>query len=265
VRRVAPILGTLLLAVPVFAGSRPTTTVTVFAAASLSDVFTEIGKRVEREHPGWRVRFNFGGSNQLALQIENGAQADVFASADAPWMESLARRGRLEGRAQVFARNRMIAVIPRTNPARIAGLRDLAKPGVKLVLAGDVVPAGRYAREILRRLAELPDYGEDYSRRVLRNLVSEEENVRAVVTKVQLGEADAGFCYVTDALGPPARLLRTIPIPDDRNVLAEYPIAVVASSPRAEAARAFVERVLSPEGQRVLARYGFLGAGEPAK
>lgn len=244
--------------------ARPDATVTVFAAASLSDAFQEIGKQVEREHPGWRVRYNFAGSNQLALQIENGAQADVFASADAPWMSHLAERERLAGAAQTFARNHMIAVVSRTHPARIGGLRDFAKPGVKLVLAGEAVPAGNYAREVLRRLSERPEYGEDFARRVLRNLVSEEESVRAVVTKIQLGEADAGFCYVTDALGPPARFLRTFAIPESLDVIADYPIAVLKAASAPAAAAAFVERVVSAEGQRVLARYGFLG-GDPRK
>jgi molybdate transport system substrate-binding protein len=153
----------------------------------------------------------------------------------------------------------MVAIVPRTNPARIGSLRDLAARR-KLVLTGAAVPAGRRAREVLGRLAEKPEYGADFARRTLANLVSEEENVRAVVTKVQLGEADAGFCYVSDALGPAARYLRTFVIPEDANILAEYPIAVLQSAPSSEAAQAFIERVLSAEGQ-VLARHGFIAVG----
>jgi molybdate transport system substrate-binding protein len=204
------------------------------------------------------VRFNFAASNQLALQIENGAHADVFASADQPWMAFVARHDRLAGSAEVFARNRMIAIVPRTNPARIGGLHDFARRGVKLVLAGQAVPAGAYARDVLHNLARRPEYGEDFARRVLANLVSEEENVRAVVTKVQLGEADAGFCYVSDTVGPVARYLRTFPIPDSLNVLADDPIAALKSASDSDAAHAFVARVLSPEGQRILARAGFI-------
>ena len=241
--------------------AKPTTTVTVFAAASLSEAFREIGDLVEKEHPGWTVRFNFAGSNQLALQISNGAKADVFASADLPWMQFVENRDWVSGAARTFARNRMVTIVPRTNPARIRSLRDLEKRGVKLVLAGEAVPAGQYSREVLRGLAEKPEYGEDFAKRTLANLVSEEENVRAVVTKVQLGEADAGFCYVTDALGSAARYLKTFPIPDDVNVTAEYPIAVLKGAPSSDAARAFVDRVLSPEGQKILARYGFLTVG----
>jgi molybdate transport system substrate-binding protein len=250
------VVATLLA--PSIARAKASATVTVFAAASLSEAFEEIGKQLEREHQGWRVRFNFAGSNQLALQIESGARADVFASADSPWMTYLSERDRVDGDAQPFARNRLIAIVPRTNPARIASLRDFSKRGVKLVLAGEAVPAGKYARTVLRNLSALPQYGDDFARRTLANLVSEEENVRAVVTKVQLGEADAGFCYVSDALGPVARYLRTFEVPEAQNVLADYPIAVLEGAPSPWLAKAFVDRVLSAEGQRVLARHGFI-------
>jgi len=255
---IAFLVGVAMLQAATSAEAKPTRTITVFAAASLSDAFNEIGKQLEREHPDWKVRFNFGGSNQLALQIENGAMADVFASADQPWMVHLAERDRLAGAVRVFARNRLVGIVPATNPARISSLRDFSKRGVKLVLTGEAVPIGLYAREALRRLSQKPEYGQDFARRALANLVSEEENVRAVVTKVQLGEADAGFCYTTDALGSVARYLRTFPMPEDVDIIAEYPIAVLKSAPSAEAAQAFVDFVVSPEGQRILTRYGFL-------
>jgi molybdate transport system substrate-binding protein len=262
VRRWAGLVLVATLLAPSLATARSTSTLTVFAAASLSDAFGEIGRLLEREHEGLHVRFNFAGSNQLALQLENGARADVFASADPPWMTSLAERGRVAGTAQIFAHNRMVAIVPRTNPARISSLHDFAKRGVKLVLAGEAVPAGKYARAVLRNLSASPGYGESFGHRVLANLVSEEESVRAVVTKVQLGEADAGFCYVSDAMGSPARDLRTFPIADDANVTAEYPIAVLKDAQHAELGAAFVDEVLSPAGQRILARYGFLPASK---
>jgi len=260
VRRAAAALLTIvaLVAPGLAAAARPTGTVVVFAATSLTDAFQEIGKALERDHPGWRVRFNFAASNQLALQIENGAQADVFASADQPWMDFIAQHDRLTGNAEVFARNRMVAIVPRTNPARISSLHDFGKRGVKLVLAGEAVPAGKYARQVLRNLSRQPGYGQDFARRVLGNMVSEEENVRAVVTKVQLGEADAGFCYVSDTVGLVARDLRMFPIPDSLDVTADDPIAVLKAAPAPALARAFMERVLSPEGQRILARAGFI-------
>lgn len=250
--------GIAMLQAATSAAAKPARTITVFAAASLSEAFQEIGKQVEREHPGWKVRFNFAGSNQLALQIEHGAKADVFASADQPWMQYLAERDRLTGDALIFARNRLVAIVPRTNPARITSLRDFARRGVKLALTGEVVPVGRYTREVLRRLSEKPEYGEDFARRTLANLVSEEENVRAVVTKVQIGEVDAGFCYVSDAQGPVGRYLRTFDIPEDVNVLAEYPIALLKSASSTDGAEAFINAVLSAEGQKILVRHGFL-------
>jgi molybdate transport system substrate-binding protein len=241
------------------AGSADTgSTLTVFAAASLADAFGEIGKVVERERPGLRVRFNFAGSNQLALQIEQDAQADVFASADDQWMSHVRDHAMLAGDSQVFARNRLVAIVPRTNPARISALPDLAKPGVKLVLAAGAVPAGRYSREVLRNLSKLPGFGESFARRALANLVSEEDNVRAVVAKVQIGEADAGICYSSDATGSAARYVRVFEIPDSANVLASYPIAVLKNARRAEDAQVFVERVLSPDGQKILARHGLI-------
>src|SRR5262245_42559008 len=197
---ISSIVLALLVAVIVLPNrsAQPGPTLTVFAAASLTDAFGKIGRQLEQEHPGLKVRFNFGGSNQLALQPESGAQADVFASADLAWMDHVAQRGLLGGDPRPFANNRLVVIVPRTNPARIGGLQDLAKHGVKLILAAESVPAGKYSRTILKNLSRLPGYGSDYPRRVLANLVSEEENVRGVVSKVQLGEADAGICYRSD-------------------------------------------------------------------
>src|SRR5688572_14494308 len=164
----------------------PRATLTVFAAASLRDAFEEIARALERETPGLRVRLALAGSNQLALQLAQGARADVFASADSIWMGYANARGLLASAPRVFARNRLVAIVPRTNPARIQGLGDLARPGVKLVLAVEAVPAGRYAREALARVARSPDFPDDFAARALKNLVSEEENVRAVVARVQI-------------------------------------------------------------------------------
>src|SRR5207247_7756162 len=135
-------------------------------------------------------RLNLAGSQQLAAQIEQGARADLFASADARWMAYLATRDLLDGAPRVFARNRLVVIVPRTNPARIGRLQDLARRGVKLVLGAPAVPVGQYSREALRNLSRIDGFGADYARRVLANLVSEEENVKSVVGKVQLGEAD---------------------------------------------------------------------------
>lgn len=233
---------------------------TVFAAASLIAAFTELGDTLEHRQPGLKVAFNFAGSQQLALQIEQGAQADVFASADDQWMTSLRDSGMVAGEPHLFARNRLVAIVPSSNPARIDRLQDLARRGVKLVLAAEQVPAGRYARQALSRLSLADGFAADYRQRTLENVVSNEENVKAVVGKVQLGEADAGIVYVSDVTPEVARHVRRLEIPDASNVIATYPVAVLKRAPEPEAARAFVALLLSPIGQRVLTAHGFLAA-----
>ena len=227
-------------------------TLTVFAAASLTESFRELGRVFERQHAGTTVQFSFAGSQQLALQLEQGAPADVFASADQRWMDYAKDKGLVEGETPVFARNRLVVIVPRTNPARIGRLEDLVRRGTKVVLAAEQVPAGTYSREALKKLATAPDFPPDYDRRVLANVVSQEENVKSVVSKVQLGEADAGMAYRSDVTPAVARNVRELEIPEASNVIAAYPIAVVTSAPNAETARQFVALVRSAEGQRVL-------------
>lgn len=239
-------------------GSRAASTLTVFAAASLADAFTELGRMAEREHPGLAVKFNFAGSQQLAAQIEQGADADVFASADGRWMDYARQHDWLAGPPQEFARNRLVVIVPRTNPARIGRLEDLARGGIKFVIGADAVPVGHYSRQVLRNLADLPGFPRNYATRALANVVSEEENVKSVVAKIQLGEADAGFVYRSDAAGSVARYLRILEIPDSANVLASYPIAIMKRAANPTAARAFVDLLLSPAGQRVLASRAFV-------
>jgi len=235
-------------------------TLTVFAAASLGTAFAELGRTVERSRPGLSIRFNFAGSQQLAAQLEHGAPADVFATADERWMRYAVARGLVAGEPAVFARNRLVVVVPESNPGRIERLQDLARPGVKLVLAADAVPAGRYARRALHRLAKAPGFPPDYARRALANLVSDEENVRAVVARVQLGEADAGLAYRSDVTPAVAPHVRALELPAGHDELAEYPIAVLAAAADTTDARAFMDAVLGPEGQRVLERHGLLPA-----
>jgi molybdate transport system substrate-binding protein len=260
-------LATALVALPapvVPAPSAPLArTVTVFAAASLTDAFTELGRRLERRAPGVSVRFNFAGSQQLVAQLEQGAPADVLASADQQWMRAAADRGLVAGGAAIFARNRLVVIVPASNPGRISRLEDLARPGLKLVLAGAAVPAGRFSREVLGRLGAAPGFPPDFAGRVLANLASEEENVRAVVAKIQLGEADAGMAYRSDVTPSVAARVQVFEIPGERNVLAEYPIAVLRAAADTAGARAFVSLVLSPEGQQVLEQHGFLAGTVP--
>ena len=238
-----------------------TRTLHVFAAASLMDAFQDLGHRLEARQPDLRVRFNFAGSQQLAIQLEQGAPADVFASADERWMSYVAARGLLQDSSRIFARNPLVVIIPRANPARIQRLQDLAKPGVKLVLGADAVPVGRYTRSALQALAHDPAFVDDFATRVLRNVVSEEENVKSVVGKVQLGEADAGFVYRSDVTPSVSRFLDVLTLPEGAQIVASYPIAAVGASADSASARAFIELVLSNEGQQVLRKRGLLPAG----
>ena len=238
--------------------NNPTSTLSVFAAASLADAFGELAHQFEAAHAGTRVQLIFAGSQQLAVQMEQGAQADVFASADTRWMDYAREHGLLADSGSVFARNRLVVIVPRSNPARIGRLQDLTKRGVKLVIGAEAVPVGKYTRDMLANLGHTGGYAPDFSKRALSNVVSEEENVKAVASKVQLGEADAGIVYRSDINAALARFVRILEIPEAANVLATYPIAVVKGAHRSEDASAFIELVMSPAGQRILSRHGFL-------
>ena len=256
-------LGLPTLAIRPAADPSPST-LTVFAAASLTDAFQELGRTLEASHPGLAVQFNFAGSQQLALQLEQGAPADVFASADQRWMSYAKEKGLVDGEARVFARNRLAVIVPRTNPARIGSLQDLARRGTKVVLAAEAVPVGKYSRDALRNLTGAPGFPPEYDRSVLANVVSQEENVKSVVAKVQLGEADAGVVYRSDVSPAVSRYVRVFEIPEAYNVIATYPIAVLKAARNAEAARQFVDLVSSEAGQRVLQQHGLLPAAAAA-
>lgn len=229
----------------------------VFAAASLTGAFNEIGKNFEAANPGVSIVFNFAGSQALRTQIEEGASADVFASANDTEMDALVMDGLVaEGKTQDFLINKLIVILPEDNPAGLETLEDLARPGVKIILAAEEVPVGKYARQAVDRMKD--QFGSDFRDRVLANVVSNEDNVKQVVAKIQLGEADAGIVYVSDAIA--ASDLKTIEIPDDLNVAARYPIAALADSSRLELAKAFIASVLSTEGQAVLQKWGFAPA-----
>lgn len=254
-------LATLLGATP--AAPPAPRTLTVFAAASLTDAFTEFGGLLERASPGLTVRFNFAGSQQLVAQLEHGAPADVFASADERWMNRAVELGLIGGRPATFARNRMVVIVPASNPGRIRRLQDLARPGIKLVLAAEAVPAGRYARAQLERLDSAPGMPAGFAHAVLANVVSNEEDVRAVVARVQLGEADAGLAYRSDVTPQVAPHVRVLDIPDRWSIVAAYPVAVLAGSGHQADARAFVVALLGPEGRRALEHHGLLSPPGP--
>jgi len=189
--------------------------------------------------------------------MANGAAADVFASADLGNMQKANKAG-LTSTSQVFAQNKLVVIVPANNPANISTLKDLAKPGIKIDLAAPSVPAGEYALQVLDKMAQSTDYTPAYKAAVLQNVVSQEDNVEAVVQKVQLGEVDAGFVYLTDAASTSQQVTK-ITIPDVFNVLAQYPIAVTKHTAYPSEAQDFVQYILSTDGQATLTSYGFLG------
>lgn len=219
----------------------------VFAAASLTETFRTIGSGFRYTHPDIRVRFNFGPSDGLATGLAEHAPADAFASASRTWMDAAARSPGVTDRAE-FARNSLTVIVPRDNPGRVGAFRDLARPGLKLVLPAAPVPAGAYARQAL---AKAGLSGAE------SNVVSNEEDVKGVVQKVALGEADAGVVYGTDVTPAVANRIRVIGIEAGFNVSASYEIAVVAGTKHAAASRVFVAYVLGA-GQNVLRETGFL-------
>ncbi len=227
---------------------------TVFAAASLTPAFQALQASFEQENSGWTVRFNFGASSALRTQIEQGAPADVFAAADHAQMRPLAEVG-LVRTPVAFARNRLVLVTPGTNPGDVTSPKDLARPGLRVVTTAPAVPIGQYTQQVLEKLSGHPAYPSDFAERVERNVASREANVRAVLAKVELGEADAAVVYESDAKSAPG--VKVFPIPEGANVLAEYPIAVVATSPHGPGAEAFIRLVRSPEGHAVLKQHGF--------
>jgi molybdate transport system substrate-binding protein len=232
-------------------------TLNVFAASSLTESFTEIGMRFQSAHPGVTVKFNFAGSPTLVQQITAGAAADVFASADQANMKKVTDAG-LADNAQIFVKNRLVVIIPVSNPGNINTLKDLAKKGVKIDIGAPAVPAGKYSLQALDNMARSPDYGPTYEAAVKANFVSQEDNVKAVVQKVQLGEADAGFVYRTDVAADVSGKVKVIDIPDNFNVIAEYPIAVLKNSAHASDGQAFMQYVLSADGQAILMKYNFI-------
>jgi molybdate transport system substrate-binding protein len=229
----------------------PTTTtttvagdITVLAAASLTEAFTELGKAFEAANPGTRVTFSFGASSTLATQVNQGAPADIFASADEANMKKVTEAGNATD-PTTFARNRLSILVGQGNPEGIYTLADLASPGVTFVLCAVEVPCGRFGQQALDKAG------------VTAKPKSYEENVKAVVTKVTLGEADAGIVYVTDAKAASGRG-QGVDIPDEYNVIAVYPLAVLKQTAKADVAAAFKAYVRSASGQQIMTKYGFL-------
>ncbi|MGZ5299408.1 MAG: molybdate ABC transporter substrate-binding protein [Actinomycetota bacterium] len=229
--------------------SGETTELTVFAASSLTGAMTQVGSDFEAVNPGTTVTFNFGSSSDLASAIASEGTADVFASASGTYMDDVSATVGVSGRAD-FVRNELVIITPPDNPASITSLEDLAEPGVQIVLAAEGVPVGDYARQTLKS-AKLTDA-------VLANVVSNEEDDASVVAKITAGEADAAIVYVSDVTSAVAPQVASVEIPDDVNVIATYPIAVMSTSSHADLARKFVTYVTGSEGEATLADFGFL-------
>jgi len=234
--------------------------ITVFAASSLTDAFNQEAAAFKQAHPNAAIRFNFGGSPALVTQLDQGAAADVLATADEKNMNAATDKALVAASVKIFARNRLTIAVPKSTPGQIQTPMDLAKANLKLVLAQKSVPVGDYARQALSKMEADASYGAGFSDKVLKNLVSEEPNVKSVVSKIQLGEADAGIVYKTDITAGVAHDVSGIEIPDAFNVIASYPIAVTAKAGKPAIAAAFVGFILSAEGQAILADNGFMPA-----
>jgi molybdate transport system substrate-binding protein len=233
-------------------------TLTILAASSLIDAFGELANRFEEQNPGVKVRQSFESSSTLLAQIQQGAPADVFASAAEEEMNTAVKDGLVEGEPEVFVKNREIVMVPVDNPANIRWFQDVAKPDVRLVLAGKDVPAADYALQILGKASK--GYGADFEKAVLSNVVSRESDVRASVNRVVVGDADATFGYASDYTPDIRDEVKVVPIPPDLNIVATYPIASLDSAKSPRLAKKWVELVTSEEGQRVLRKWNF----EPA-
>ncbi len=227
-------------------------TITIFAASSLTDAFSELATAYEAENPEIDVLLNFAGSSQLAAQLQEGIVGDIFASANPAQMAAVIKTGRISADSvQTFATNWLTLIVPSDNPANLTTFEELAKPNVQLILAARGVPVRVYTDEMVARVSS-----ETFSPNFYNNLVSEEDNVRVVVAKIALGEADAGIVYVSDVTADIASRVQAIAIPAEQNVLATYPIAPLTDANNPALAQQFIDFVLSEKGQAILARWG---------
>ena len=255
-RIIGVMLAVLLLAASAGYAQEPKE-LTVFTAASLTGAFGEIGQMYKNE-TNISVAFNFDGSQALRTQLENGAYSDVFASANQKQMKAVENEGLMNNSSVViFTKNKLSLIVPKDNPARIINLSDLAKPGLKIVMGTKDVPVGDYALQIISKMGNDSAYGHDYKEKVLANVISQETNVNYVVTKVALGEADVGFAYVSDITEDLTSKVDKIDIPDEYNVVAQYPMGVLLESKYPVESREFMSLVISDKGKAVLEKYGF--------
>jgi molybdate transport system substrate-binding protein len=239
-------------------GETPPTTLTVFCAASLTGAFTDIAQAYEDKNPDVKIDLVFDGTQALRTQIEQGASPDIFVSANTKHMDALKAAGFMENQTVFFfLENGMAVIIPAENSAGITRLSDLAKPGVKLVIGTKDVPFGSYTRQVLDKMAADPRYGQEYKDAVMANVISEETAVSSVVPKLMLGEADAAFVYKSDVQPGDRDKVIQIEIPEEYNVVARYPLGILAESDQVGASEEFIGHVTGPEGNAILVKYGF--------
>jgi molybdate transport system substrate-binding protein len=233
---------------------------TVFCGAGLAGAFNEI-EQLYKNTSGTdtSIEFNFDGVQLLRAQIEQGAYADVLVSANLKHMNALKAEGYMENDTiKIFAENSVAVIIPRDNPANINNLMDLARPGIKISIGTKELPAGDYARQVLDKLANDSEYGPAYKEKVMANIVSEETTVTLIMSRVALGEADAGFAFLSDVSPKMAGKITRIFIPDKYNVMGDFPIGVLKQSKYPQQSRKFIDLVMSAEGQAILKKYGFI-------
>jgi molybdate transport system substrate-binding protein len=253
---------TLVLAGCSTAGTAPTArstaasaSLTIFGAASLKGALDQARGAYEAAHPGTTITVSTDSSAALETQIEQGAPADVFLSADTTNPEKLVDKGLAAGSPVAFAENELTVIVPAANPAGITSPKDLARTGVKVIAAGNDVPITMYAKQLVDNLAREGGYPAGFAAAYAANVASKEDNVKAVVAKIELGEGDAGIVYVTDATA--STKVSTVAVPDPANVPATYVGVVVKASPNAAAAQAFLDWFAGPDGEAILASYGF--------
>lgn len=235
----------------------PDGTLLVYAAASLTDAFQQIGQAFQEAHPGRNINFNFGGSQQLAQQLLGGAPGHLFASADRRQMDLVVDGGLIiREDVRPFAANELLVIFPATGARPLQDITDLATPDLRLVIAAEEVPAGQYTRQFLDNAAA--ELGQSFRQRVLDNVVSYELNIRAVLTKVSLGEADAGIVYSSDFQSLDNGDVVFLAIPSHLNVQAQYYLAPVAGADDNILTMQFIDFVLSAAGQRILQEHGFV-------
>ena len=242
-------------AVPAASPSPEAVQLTVFAAASLSDVLAKVKPAYEAAHPGTTLTISTDSSAALETQIEQGAPADVFLSADTTNPKKLVDAGQSAGEAVVFARNELTIIVP-SDGTKVTMPQDLAKPGLRIIAAGDAVPITGYATQLIGNLAKVAGYPADFAAAYAANVASKEDNVKAVIGKIELGEGDAAIVYVTDAAA--STKVKTIEVPDEANVVASYAGIVVGASKQQEPARTFLGWLTSPDGQALFQQLGFL-------